>query len=90
MALVRKIAIFYTAFSFHINISVKIRARLLRNLCGTFRRKVRQRSVEWIERDVPAINEVEKLDEISGSLVQQVMFPLMQRASLGRAGLVHN
>ena len=27
------------------------------------------------------MNEVEKLDEISGSLVQQVIFPLMQSAS---------
>lgn len=36
------------------------------------------------------MNEVEKLDEIPGSLVQQVMFPLMQRASLGSVGLVYN
>ena len=54
------------------------------------RRKVRQRSVEWIQGDIPAMDEVEKIDEFFGSLVQQVIFPPIQRASLGREGLVYN
>ena len=36
------------------------------------------------------MDEVEKMDEFSGSLVQQVIFPPIQRASLGREGLVYN
>ena len=36
------------------------------------------------------MDEVEKIDEISGSLVKQVIFPPMQRASLGHEGLVYN
>ena len=32
----------------------------------------------------------EKMDEISGSLVKQAIFPPMQRASLGHEGLVYN
>lgn len=48
------------------------------------RKRVRQRSVEWIERDIPAMDEVEKIDEISSSLVQQVIFQPMQRSSFGR------
>ena len=35
------------------------------------------------------MNEVEKMDEISGSLVKQVIFPPMQSASLGHEGLVY-
>ena len=50
----------------------------------------RAQSVEWIKRDVPAMDEVEKMDEISGSLVKQIIFPPMQRASLGHEGLVYN
>ena len=34
------------------------------------------------------MDEVEKMDEIS--LVKQVIFPPMQRASLGHEGLVYN
>ena len=89
--MVRKIAIFYTVVFFSINISVKFRARLLRNLCGNLVEKfVSDQSVEWIKRDVPAMDEVEKMDEISGSLVKQVIFPPMKRASLGHEGLVYN
>ena len=36
------------------------------------------------------MDEVEKIDEISGYLVRQVIFPPMQRASLGHEGLVCN
>ena len=36
------------------------------------------------------MDEVEKMDEISGSLVKQVIFPPMLRASLGDEGLVYN
>ena len=79
------------SFSFQINISVKFRARLLRNLCGNLVEKFfSDQSVEWIKRDVPAMDEVEKMDETSGSLVKHVIFPPMQRASLGRDGLVCN
>ena len=79
------------SFSFQINISVKFRARLLRNLCGNLVEKfVSDQSVEWIKRDVPAMDEVEKMDETSGSFVKHVIFPPMQRASLGRDGLVCN
>ena len=56
-----KLPYFTLSFSFQINISVKFRARLLRNLCGnlveTF---VTDQSVEWTKRDVPTIDEVEK------------------------------
>ena len=78
---------FTLSFSFQINISVKFRVRLLRNLCGNLIEKfVSDQSVEWI---VPAMDEVEKMDEISGSLVKQVIFPPMQRACLGHEGLVY-
>ena len=40
--------------------------------------------------DVPGMDEVEKMDEISGSLVKLVIFPPMQRASLCHEGLVYN
>ena len=61
----------------------------MRNLCGNLVEKfVSDQSVEWIKRDVPAMDEVEKMDEIS--LVKQVIFPPMQRASLGHEGLVYN
>ena len=87
----RKSPHFTLSFSFQINISVKFRARLLRNLCGNLVEKfVSDQSVEWIERDIPGMDEVEKMDEISGSLVKQVIFPPMQRASLGHEGLVYN
>ena len=57
------------SFSFQINILVKFRPRLLRNLCGNLVEKIiTDQSVEWIKRDVPAMDEVEKMDEISGSL----------------------
>ena len=36
------------------------------------------------------MDEVEKMDKISGSLVKQVIFLPMQRASLGHEGLVYN
>ena len=36
------------------------------------------------------MDEVEKMDDISGSLVKQVIFPPMQCASLGHEGLVYN
>ena len=36
------------------------------------------------------MDEVEKMDEISGSLVKQLIFPPMQRACLGHEGLVYN
>ena len=63
----------------------------MRNLCGNLvGRFVSDKSVERIERDVSGIYEVEKMDEISGSLVTQVVFPPMQRASLGHEGLVYN
>ena len=82
---------FTLSFSFQINIAVKFSARLLRNVCGNLVEKfVSNQSVEWIKRDVPAMHEVEKMDETSGSLVKQVIFPPMQRASLGRDGLVCN
>ena len=91
LALVRKIAFFTLSFSFKSTISVKFRARLLRNLCGNLVEKfVSDQSVEWIKRDVPARDEMKKMDEISGSLVKQVIFPPMQRASLGHEGLVYN
>ena len=81
---------FTLSFSFQINISVKFRVRLLRNLCGNLIEKfVSDQSVEWIKSDVPAMDEVEKMDEISGSFVKQVIFPPMQRASLGHEGLVY-
>ena len=35
------------------------------------------------------MDEVEKMDEISGSLVKQVIFRPMQRACLGHEGLVY-
>ena len=54
------------------------------------RKFVSDQLVEWIKRDVPAMDEVEKMDETSGSLVKHVIFPPMQRASLGRDGLVCN
>ena len=61
----------------------------MRKLCGNLVEKfVSDQSVEWIKRDVPAMDEVEKMDEIS--LVKQVIFPPMQRASLGHEGLVYN
>ena len=90
--MVRKIAFFTLSFSFKITTSVKFRARLLRNLCGNLveNKFVSDQSVEWIKRDVPARDEMEKMDEISGSLVKQVIFPPMQRASLGHEGLVYN
>ena len=70
---------------------VKFRPRLLRNLWGKKIEKiVTDQSVEWIKRDVPAMDEVEKMDEISGSLVKQVIFLPMQHASLGHEGLVYN
>ena len=48
----------------------------MRNLYGNLVEKfVSVLSVEWIKRDVPAIDEVEKMDETSGSLVKQVIFP---------------
>ena len=82
---------FTLLFSFQINISVKFRVRLLRNLCGNLIEKfVSDQSVEWIENDVLAMDEVEKMDEISSSLVKQVIFLPMQRASLGHEGLVYN
>ena len=63
----------------------------MRNLCGNLIEKfVSDQSVEWIENDVLAMDEVEKMDEISGSLVKQVIFLPMQRASLGHEGLVYN
>ena len=81
---------FTLSFSFQINISVKFRVRLLRNLCGNLIEKfVSDQSVEWIKSDVPAMDEGEKMDEISGSLVKQVIFPPMQRACLGHEGLVY-
>ena len=62
---------FTLSFSFQINISVKFRVRLLRNLCGNLIEKfVSDQSVEWIKNDVLAMDEVEKMDEISGSLVK--------------------
>jgi len=67
---------FTLSFSFQINISVKFRARLLRNLCGNLVEKfVSDQSVEWIERDVPAMDEVEKMDEISGLSREAGHFP---------------
>ena len=78
---------FTLPFSFQINIAVKFSARLLRKLVKKF---VSNQSVEWIKKDVPAMDEVEKMDETSGSLVKQVIFPPMQRASLGRDGQVCN
>ena len=36
------------------------------------------------------MDEVEKMDEISGCLVKQLIFPPMQRACLGHEGLVYN
>ena len=63
----------------------------MRNLFGNLIEKfVSDQSVEWIKNDVLAMDEVEKMDEISGSLVKQVIFPPMQRASLGHEGLVYN
>ena len=63
----------------------------MRNLCGNLIEKfVSDQSVEWIKSDVLAMDEVEKMDEISGSLVKQVIFPPMQCASLGHEGLVYN
>ena len=44
-------------------------------------RKVRPRSIEWFERDALSIDEAD-LDEISGSFVQHVIFPSLQRPSL--------
>ena len=62
---------FTLSFSFQINISVKFRVRLLRNSCGNLIEKfVSDQSVEWIKNDVLAMDEVEKMDEISGSLVK--------------------
>ena len=79
---------FTPSFSFEIGISVKFRARLLRNLCGNLAEKfISDQSGEWIKRDVPAMDEVEKMDEISGSLGQQVIFPPIQGASLGLEGI---
>ena len=64
-----KLPYFTLSFSFQINILVKFRPRLLRNLCGNLVEKIiTDQSVEWIKRDVPAMDEVEKMDEISGSL----------------------
>ena len=83
--------ILHCRFSFQINISVKFRVRLLRNLCGNLIEKfVSDQSVEWIKSDILAMDEVEKMDDISGSLVKQVIFPPMQCASLGHEGLVYN
>ena len=46
----------------------------MRNLCGNLVEKfVSDQSVEWIERGVPGMDEVEKKDGISGSLVKQVI-----------------
>ena len=48
----------------------------MRNLCGNLVEKfVSNQSVEWIKRDAPAMDEVEKMDETSGSLVKQVISP---------------
>ena len=86
-----KLPYFTLSFSFQINILAKFRPRLLRNLCGNLVEKIfTDQSVEWIKRDVPAMDEVEKMDEISGSLVKQIIFPPMQRASLSHEGLVYN
>ena len=69
---------FTLSFSFQINISVKFRVRLLGNLYGNLVEKfVSDQSVEWIKRDVLAMGEVEKMNEISSSLVKQVIFPPM-------------
>ena len=63
----------------------------MRNLCGNLIEKfVSDQSVEWIKSDILAMDEVEKMDDISGSLVKQVIFPPMQCASLGHEGLVYN
>ena len=56
---------FSLSFSFQINISVKFRARLLRNVCGNLVQKlVSDQSVEWIKRHVLAMDEEEKMDGI--------------------------
>ena len=79
---------FTSSFSFQIDISVNFRARLLRNLCGNLVEKFfSDQPGEWIKRDVPEMDEVEKMDEISDSLVQQIIFPPIQRASLGLEGI---
>ena len=86
-----KSSYFTLSFSFQINILVKFRARLLRNLCGSLIEKfVSDQSVEWIKRDIPAMDEVEIVDKISSSLVKQVIFPPMQHASLSHEGLIYN
>ena len=86
-----KLPYFTLPFSFQINISVKFRARLLRNLCGNLVEKfVSNQSVEWIKGDIKVMDKVEIMDEISGSLMKQVIFPPMQHASLRHEGLIYN
>ena len=84
-------AIFYTIFFFQIYISITITvwgcsAKLVRKP----RRKFRQRSIGWSERDVSVKWMRWSLDNIFGSLVKQVIFPPLQRVSLGYEGLGYN
>ena len=77
---------FTLSFSFQINILVKISIGLLQNLCGSLNEK-------FLSDQSSSLKEMLRrwmkwsLDEISGSLVQKVIFPPLQRTSLSREGL---
>ena len=84
-----KLPYFTLSFSFQINISVKIRAELLQNLCENLDQRfvsdqssgLKENFQRWMKWS---------LDEIYGSLVQQFIFPPLERASLGRETLGYN
>ena len=67
---------------------------LLRYFCGNLDEKFVSISIiEWFERDVPAMDEVgfrRNFRLSCAALVQQVIFPPLQRESLGREGLGYN
>ena len=81
-----KSSYFTLPFSFQINILVKISIGLLENLCGSVNEK-------FLSDQSSSLKEMLRwwmkwsLDEISGSLVQQVIFPPLQRASFSLEGL---
>ena len=79
------------SFSFQINISVKIIVGLLRNLYRNLNEKfVSDQSSGLKEMFQECMGMRWSIDEIFGSLVQQVIFPPLQRASLSREDLGYN
>ena len=84
-----KLPYFTLSFSFQINISVKIRAGLLQNLCGNLDQRFVSDQSSGLKENFQRWRKW-SLDEIYGSLVQQFIFPPLQRASLGCESLGYN